>query len=342
MKKKIKAPDDHPPAAFTFVDICCGIGAFHHSLKRLGGKCVMACDKSEQSRQTYESNHGVTPWHEDIYTLDKLPPHDVFCAGFPCTTFSLAGLRKGTRDKDAGGIIFKLMDLVKESLPPVIILENVPGLTSIHGGKTLKYIVKTLTGFGYEVDYRVHDAYDYGAPMHRQRLIISATRGYSMFPECEARKIHNRQLQIKDIAIANDKIDKSYFVAQDRYVVMPKDKWYTHEGKTFIGYITAVKYDVDDLTKISAHSQALKIYHEDSSSDNFTSTNRYAFMIDGRVRYLVPREMYSCMGFPKSFKLYDGLPSVQVRQLTNSINIFMLVPVCEWIVMPFLRLGKMK
>ena len=339
--KPEKNPGKKSDKKFEFVDVCCGIGAFHVALKRLGGQCVLACDKNEESRSVYEANHGPTRWHSDIYALERLPRHDVFCAGFPCTTFSLAGLRRGTLDKDAGGIIFKIIDLLEDSVkakrsPSVIILENVPGLVSIHGGKTLKYIEKALTGMGYNVSYRIHDASDYGAPMHRQRLIISATRNYVMPPECEPRR-PLKTLQIRDIKVADSRVPESYYLNPDRYVVIPESKWYEHDKKVFVGYVTAVKYKGDELEKISAHSQALKVYHEDGSSDNFTSTNRYAFLISGRVRYLLPVEMYACMGFPKRFKLYPESNSVQVRQVTNSINLHMLRPVCEWIMGPFLR-----
>ena len=323
---------------FTFVDICCGIGAFHVALGKLGGHCVLACDTDEQARLVYEANHGSTRWHTDIFSLTQLPAHDVFCAGFPCTTFSVAGLRRGTEDNGPGQIIFKLISLLSDSVargmaPSVVILENVPGLVSIHNGETLDHIKYVLTQLGYNVDARVFDAADFGSPMHRERLIITGTRDYVMesSPKTKPRRA------IQDFTHP-ETVTKDLILNESRYVMLPKSKWYVHDGKLFVGYLTAIQYHSDDLTKISSHSQALKIYHSHGLSENFTSTNKYTFLIGKVVRYLSPREMYDCMGFPSRFQLSDQR-SIQLRQLTNSINLHMLTPVCAWIMKPFCNIN---
>lgn len=335
------------PKKFTFVDVCCGIGAFHIALKKQGGTCVLACDRNEKSKSVYLKNHGDTLWHDDIYSLASLPRHDVFCAGFPCTTFSLAGLREGTDDDDAGQIIFKIMALLGDAVkhdraPTLVLLENVVGLLSIHEGQTMKYIVETLEGMGYAVDARVHDAADFGAPMHRKRVIIAATRRGS-FPTDKGPVQKKTPACIKDfiVPVTDSELeteeDGSLDLAEQSYVVLPQKDWYEKNGKIFVGFRTAVKYESDDLAKISSHKQALKIYHEDGQAENFTGSHRYAFYVDGKVRFLTTREMYACMGFPKAFKLYTGAGdkahrSVRLRQLSNSINLHMLVPVCKWAV----------
>ena len=323
---------------FAFVDVCCGIGAFHVALKRLGGTCVLACEKSMTSRQVYVDNHGCDfVWHDDIYTLKKLPQHDVFCAGFPCTTFSLAGLRKGTDDQDAGRIIFKILDLLKESKPRVVILENVPGLVSIHNGETLEFIKSTLQSYGYSVEVRVFDAADYGAPIHRKRLIIAATREYSLSDTPGPKPLAKKKMLREYVG---DAYLPKLVLDGERYVLLPKASRYEHDSKIFAGYLTSIKYDQDDLTKMSAHRQALKIYDVDGMCENFTSTNRYAILVrDDRgrevVRYLSMREMYLIMGFPNKFKVYgDDNVTIQLKQLSNSINLHMLKPVCAWILGP--------
>jgi DNA (cytosine-5)-methyltransferase 1 len=323
---------------FTFVDICCGLGAFHIALKRLGGRCVLACEKSETSRQVYVNNHGSDfTWHDDLYTLRKLPRHDVFCAGFPCTTFSLAGYRRGTDDQDAGRIIFKILELLKESKPRVVILENVPGLMSIHNGETLTFIKNTLASYGYNVEVRVFDAADYSAPIHRKRLIIAATRDYSLLSTPGPKPQKKKMLKAY--------LDKSYeaklVLDGERYVLLPKEVRYSNDSKIFAGYLTSIKYGHDDLTKMCAHRQALKIYDVDGMCENFTSTNKYAILMRndlGRevVRYLSMHEMYVIMGFPTKFKLFDDNITVQLKQISNSINLHMLKPVCAWVLGPLL------
>ena len=320
---------------FTFVDVCCGIGAFHVALKRLGGTCVLACERSPTSCEVYAANHGGDyAWHDDIYTLNELPTHDVFCAGFPCTTFSLAGYRKGTDDQDAGRIIFKILDLLKTSpqRPSVVILENVPGLISIHNGETLRFIESALQDMGYTTETRVFDASDFGAPMHRKRLIIAAT----LIDISSSSPKLKKKSCVQDFMQKEESVDASLVLHGERYVMLPENKVYEHDGKVFVGYLTTIKYHTEDLSKLSSHAQALKIYDSKGMSENFTSTNKYAFKADTEscwlVRYLSLREMYMCMGFPKNFKIFPKSRTVALKQITNSINLHMLKPVCEWIV----------
>ena len=46
---------------FKFIDLFCGIGAFHQAMKSLGGECVYACDIDKDCRKTYEKNYGIVP-----------------------------------------------------------------------------------------------------------------------------------------------------------------------------------------------------------------------------------------------------------------------------------------
>ncbi|GAX85141.1 hypothetical protein CEUSTIGMA_g12560.t1 [Chlamydomonas eustigma] len=309
-------------AEFDFVDICCGIGAFHIALKRLGGKCVLACDRDADARKTYELNHGTTPWAEDVFKIKALPKHQVFCAGFPCTTFSLAGKRMGTLDTDAGQVIFAIMRLVKASKPQLVLLENVPGLLSIHQGETLSYIKKRLKNLGYKVDIQVHDAANFGAPMHRVRLIIAASLVSDFAGSPRRPKAMNQR--VSDFLAKEDEED-GLDLAPSRYILLPESSRYVHDSKHFVGFLTSINYPSDDLTKLSSHSQAMKIYNTDGFGENFTSTHRYAFMDGHRVRYLSAKEMYRMMGFPKRFKIHESR-SAALKQLSNSVNLFMLKP----------------
>ena len=165
---------------FDFVDLFCGIGGFHLALQSLGGRCVLACDRDERARETYEHWHGHRPVG-DIFQLDadEVPTHDVLAAGFPCQPFSLAGVSKknslgrahGFADPTQGTLFFELLRILKAKRPAVAILENVKNLRSHDRGRTWQVIRDCLIEADYQVSMEVIDA-KHWVPQHRERVFI--------------------------------------------------------------------------------------------------------------------------------------------------------------------------
>lgn len=314
---------------FTFVDLCCGVGAFHIALKAVGGKCVLACDKDNRCKQVYLDNFGKnTPWIEDLKDIDVLPKHDVLCAGFPCQPFSLAGLQQGVND-ERGKIVYMILGLLAhmKTKPKLVILENVSGIKTVSNGQVLRYILTKLNSLGYNVYINEYDARDFGSPISRKRVLIFGTLKVMFDPSTEPTGTVRRALE--------DILEKSKvytWVKNERYVILPKAKWtHTVDDKIFVGYMKEKTYPKEDLTKISSHRQGFRIYHPGAGCETFTSDHKYYIYnpIVKKVRALTPREMYNCMGFPASFNIYSK-PSVAARQISNSINLFMLKPLVKW------------
>lgn len=157
-----------------YVDLFCGLGSFHYSFRKLGFECVMACDISAVARSNYRANFGMDVLG-DICAIDPvdLEAYDVLCAGFPCQPFSRAGRGAGFGDS-RGSMFSHVMRFVRENVPKVVILENVPGLLRHDGGKSFGLIVSELEGAGYVVLWRVLKCSDYGIPQMRKRLFIVA------------------------------------------------------------------------------------------------------------------------------------------------------------------------
>lgn len=100
---------------------------------------------------------------------------DFIIGGPPCQTFSAAGRRAngvlGT--DDARGTLFQEYARLLATLKPKgFLFENVYGIVGAQGGKPWSDILSYFSKVGYELHYRVLDAADYGAPQHRERLII--------------------------------------------------------------------------------------------------------------------------------------------------------------------------
>jgi len=139
---------------------------------------------SETLRKNSEPGHlfeGANPVNIDIceYDPDHLGKIDFIIGGPPCQTFSSAGRRAhgvlGTDDQR--GVLFReYVRLLEKLKPEGFLFENVYGIEGAQGGEPWREIVQSFSEIGYKLEYRVLDAADYGAPQHRERLIIVGTR----------------------------------------------------------------------------------------------------------------------------------------------------------------------
>ena len=120
------------------------------------------------------------------FSGDGLGKIDFIIGGPPCQTFSAAGRRAngvlGTTD--ARGVLFReYVRLLNELSPKGFLFENVYGIVGAQNGEAWKEILEAFSAVGYQLFYRIVDAADYGAPQHRERLIIVGLKdGHFKFP----------------------------------------------------------------------------------------------------------------------------------------------------------------
>lgn len=97
----------------NFLDMFAGIGGFRSGLERLGGfECVGYCEIDKYAKQAYDA---IYPTEGELYFADArtidpytLPDIDLICGGFPCQSFSIAGLRRGFQDDTRGTLFFEI------------------------------------------------------------------------------------------------------------------------------------------------------------------------------------------------------------------------------------------
>lgn len=116
------------------------------------------------------------PNHGDITAYDWTQAErvDVFTSGFPCQGFSHAGKRKGSADERhlwPTGVL----PAIRELMPPLVVLENVPGLLTIERGQVFGTVLADLDELGYSVSWTTVGACKVGACHHRHRVFIAAT-----------------------------------------------------------------------------------------------------------------------------------------------------------------------
>lgn len=157
-----------------FLDMFAGIGGFRSGLERLGGfECVGYCEIDKYAKQAYDA---IYPTEGELYFADArtidpytLPDIDLICGGFPCQSFSIAGLRRGFQDDTRGTLFFEIARIAAVKRPPFLLLENVPGLLSHDKGRTFATILGALDELGYDVAWQILNSKDFGVPQSRKR-----------------------------------------------------------------------------------------------------------------------------------------------------------------------------
>ena len=91
------------------------------------------------------------PESEEFKLLIEKTPYEVLLAGFPCQTFSRAGLEEGFGNKDKGSIFFHIVEIIKRTRPKGLFLENVDHLITHKKGNTFKQIINLLED---DLDYK--------------------------------------------------------------------------------------------------------------------------------------------------------------------------------------------
>ena len=143
--------------AIRFFDMFSGIGGFRSGLEAVGGfESIGHCEIDRHANQAYNAIYQPKGefYCDDARKINPktMPDFDVLCAGFPCQSFSVAGKRLGFDDM-RGTLIFEVARIIAAKRPAFLFLENVPGLLSHDGGRTLDTIFSTLVEMGYHLEW---------------------------------------------------------------------------------------------------------------------------------------------------------------------------------------------
>lgn len=166
------------------IDLFSGCGGFSYGFQQAGFHVTLGVDNSEIALKTFDLNHRdsktmLLDLHLDesieaIVRETKQDNVDVIIAGPPCQGFSLTGTRN---EKDERNTLFNaVFRLAKRINPKALIIENVPGLLKLYGGKAQKEIVRLCDELGYTCNPQILYAPDYGVPQIRKRVFFVAMK----------------------------------------------------------------------------------------------------------------------------------------------------------------------
>lgn len=165
------------------VDLFCGAGGLTRGLLDAGVEVRAGVDVEGACRYPYERNNHATFVERSVEDVSGAEIASLYrgggvrllCGCAPCQTFSTMNQRNEEARRESGR--WRLLDqfgrLVREVMPELVSMENVPGL---EGKDVFERFVGTLSGLGYHASWRVVNCADYGMPQRRQRLVLLASR----------------------------------------------------------------------------------------------------------------------------------------------------------------------
>ena len=129
------------------------------------------------------TNDSIHDFTHPIDGIKDIADHDLLVGGFPCQDYSVARTVSGELGikGEKGKLWVDIARILrwKRPRPKMVFLENVPRLLNSPAtarGLNFAIILNDLISMGYEVEWRVINAADYGMPQQRSRVFILAYR----------------------------------------------------------------------------------------------------------------------------------------------------------------------
>ncbi|RAU93512.1 DNA cytosine methyltransferase [Mycobacterium colombiense] len=190
-------------------DFFSGAGGLSLGLEKAGFSVVLGTDNDPWASRTHAHHFAGMSANWDlsdpstvsrVAELCQRAGVELIAGGPPCQPFSRAGrsmlryrVESGLRDphderRDLWRSFLEIVQLVQ---PKAVIMENVPDMALDREMFILRSVVEELEQLGYSVEERVVDAWRYGVPQFRQRLILVALQNNRKFtwPEESLEKV---------------------------------------------------------------------------------------------------------------------------------------------------------
>ena len=301
---------------YTIAAFFSGVGGIELGFEQTNEfRVVYANEFDKYARQTYQLNYPDTYLDgRDIHAVlpEEIPSEtvDVIVGGFPCQAFSIAGYRKGFED-ERGDLFFELLRMIEAKKPKAIFVENVKNMVSHDHGNTFKVIREALTENNYFIKWKVLNGKDYGnIPQNRERIYIVG------FDNKEAYDNFEFPEEVKLTTGLQDVID---------FAAKPEENYYYRAGKQ--PFFDELKHAVTSQDTVYQWRRQYVRENKNGVVPTLTANmgtgghNVPLILTDsGEIRKLTPKETFNVQGYPKSFKIPDGVSNGQLyKQAGNSV-----------------------
>ena len=324
------------------IDLFCGAGGLSYGFESAGFNILLGIDNDQKALEVFEKNHkgsksicgDITEiTYSDIKKIIGNKQIDIIIGGPPCQGMSLSGPRKF--DDPRNKLYISYIRLVKEIQPKLFVIENVPGLVSLFGGKIKDNIIERFTEMGYKIKYQVLCAADYGVPQKRKRVIFVGSKEEKEFiyPEKKSEQV-TCEMALSDLPTLENELGEeiSEYICEPQnhyqYLMRKRSKKvYNHIAANHserIKKIISMVPDGCNYKSLPAEYQNTRNFHV--AWTRFAS-NKPAPTIDTGHRHhfhykynRVPtiRENARLQSFPDDF-IFTGNKTQQNRQVGNAV-----------------------
>ena len=285
--------------------------------KKLDTKVVFALDNDPKAVETYNFNFKHPAIVKDIreVSVDEIPALDLLIGGFPCQSYSTVNPTKNPFD-DRGKLYLEMGRIIGAKKPKVFIAENVKGMALLKNGYILKAVIKEFSDYGYDINYAILNAADYGVPQKRERVLIVGVRKdlnkTFKFPE----SIHSKEgkdgkkpwVALNKIIDSLNDVDPKYYFSEKAVQGMKNAKNNMKRG--------LAQNLLEPCLTVTSHLAKVSL----NSRDPVLLVNEKL----EKYRRFTPREVARIQSFPDTFE-FVGSESSAYKQIGNAI-----APVMMW------------
>ena len=168
----------------NIIDLFAGCGGLTTGFEMAGFNSVLAVEMDNGAAETYKFNHPNTNvLIEDITKINEISQYlneeeIVGVVGGPsCQSYSLSGKRDPNDPRSS--LFMDYLRIVREIKPKFFVMENVQGLLSAKtksGEKVIDLVLSEMDKSGYNVNYELLNAAEFGVPQARKRVIFVGIR----------------------------------------------------------------------------------------------------------------------------------------------------------------------
>lgn len=179
----------------TAIDLFCGAGGLSEGLRQAGFHVLAGNDYDECAGATYAATHREARFlggpiqnvsSEALMRAAgvKRGQLDVLAGGPPCQAYSVYNHQRGMHD-ERSLLFHEYLRAVNDLQPRWVVMENVMGILSAGHGAAVSAILAGFKKLGYEIDYRILKAEQFGVPQERRRVVFIGNRTGEpiIFPE---------------------------------------------------------------------------------------------------------------------------------------------------------------